>query len=128
MVLTQLFMSWGMLCLSVVFNAYSVFLIKRRLNDLGKIKLESFQFVFNYSLEFLKSPGAILGLIFFVAAPFFLAVAVSRMELSIAYPIQVGLNIIMVIALSLIYLGENLTIEKGIGIGLVIGSIYFLSK
>jgi|SaaInl4_100m_RNA_FD_contig_21_2228175_length_280_multi_3_in_0_out_0_1 hypothetical protein len=39
MVLTQLFMSWGMLCLSVVFNAYSVFLIKRRLNDLGKIKL-----------------------------------------------------------------------------------------
>lgn len=84
--------------------------------------------MFNYSLEFLKSPGAILGLIFFVAAPFFLAVAVSRMELSIAYPIQVGLNIIMVIALSLIYLGENLTIEKGIGIGLVIGSIYFLSK
>ena len=128
MVPTQFFMSWGMLVLSVVFNAYSIFLIKRRLNELGEINLNSFLFVFNYGLEFLKSSGAITGLILFLAAPFFLAVAVSRMELTIAYPVQVGLNFILVIVLSLIYLGESLTLEKGIGIGLVIGSIYFLSK
>lgn len=128
MVPTQLLTGWGMLILSVVFNAYSIFLIKRRLNELGEIKLESFGFLFNYGLEFLKSPGALIGLVLFVAAPFFLAVAVSRMELTIAYPVQVGLNFVMVIALSVFYLGESLTVEKGIGIGLVLGSIYFLSK
>jgi len=125
---TRFLMSWGMLVLSVVINAFSVFLIKRRLNELGEIRLDSIQFIFNYGTEFLKSSSAILAMILFVAAPFCLAVAVSRMELTVAYPAQVGLNFVLVIVLSLIYLGEELTFNKGIGIGFVLVSIYFLAK
>jgi multidrug transporter EmrE-like cation transporter len=126
--LSRLLMSWGMLILSVTLNAYSVFLIKRRLNELGEIQLDSIRFIFNYGMEFLKSTGALIGIVFFIVAPFFFAVAVSRMEITVAYPVQLGLNFMMVMLLGLIYLGEGFTLDKGIGLCMALGSIYFLAR
>ena len=128
MIYSRIFMSWGMLILSVLFNAFSIFLIKNRLNALGEIQFSSLRYLFNYGIEFIKSPGAIIGLILFVASPFFLAVAVSRMDMTVAYPVQLSLNFLLVIILSLLYLNEPLSWDKGIGIGLVLISIYFLAK
>ena len=124
---SRLFLSWGMLVLSVVFNASGVFLIKSQLNALGEIQLSSFQMVFHYIIEFLKSPVTCVGLVMFGLAPFFFAVAISRMEISIAYPAQVGLNFVIIVALGFLFLGEPLTMQKFIGIGLVLGSLYFLT-
>ena len=103
-------------------------MIKNRLNALGEIQFSSLRYLFNYGIEFIKSPGAIIGLILFVASPFFLAVAVSRMDMTVAYPVQLSLNFLLVIILSLLYLNEPLSWDKGIGIGLVLISIYFLAK
>ena len=86
-----------MLILSVIFNAYGVFLIKQRLNILGEIPLHSISIMINYILEFLKSPITIIGVVMFGLAPFFFAVAISRMEISIAYPVQVGLNFVIIV-------------------------------
>ena len=83
--------------------------------------------VFHYIIEFLKSPVTCVGLAMFGLAPFFFAVAISRMEISIAYPAQVGLNFVIIVALRFLFLGEPLTMQKFIGIGLVLGSLYFLT-
>lgn len=114
-----------MLVLSVLFNAYGVFLIKKRLNELGEIRVESLQLIGSYGVAFLNSAGALTGVILFVLAPFLFAVAVSRMEISIAYPVQVGLNFMCIVLLALLFLGEPLTLHKTIGMILVLASIYF---
>lgn len=128
MPIKNIFLSWGMLFLSVLFNAYGVFVIKYKINELGEIQLNSFRIVINYFIALLKSPLVISGVALFFLAPFLFAIALSRMEISIAYPAQVGLNFIFLLLLAFIFLGENLTINKIIAISLVICSIYFLYK
>jgi len=124
----NLFLSWGMLFLGVAFNAYGIFVIKHRLNDLGEIQLSSIRIVIDYFIVLLKSPLVISGVVLFFLAPFLSAVALSRMQISVAYPAQVGLNFTFLLLLAFIFLGEALTINKIIAISLVICSIYFLYK
>lgn len=128
MPIKNIFLSWGMLSLSVFFNVYGVFVIKYKINELGEMRLNSFHFLVNYFIALLKSPLVISGVILFFLSPFLFAIALSRMEISVAYPVQVGFNFILLLILAFIFLGEHLTINKIIGISLVICSIYFLYK
>jgi multidrug transporter EmrE-like cation transporter len=124
----ELFLSWGMLVISVVFNALGVFIIKMRINVLGPIKIESLREIMSYFLMLCKSPIVLSGLLMFSLAPFLFAIALSRMEITIAYPVQIGLNFVILFVLAVLFLGETLTIHKMIGTVLVLISIYFLSK
>lgn len=121
-------LSWGMLIVSVIFNALGVFIIKLRLNELGVIKAESIQSVFSYFLEMMKSPLLIFGLVLFFVAPFLFTVALSRMEIVVAYPAQIGLNFVILILLAVVLLGEQVTFLKGLGTALVLIGVYFLNK
>ncbi|MCA9405544.1 MAG: EamA family transporter [Candidatus Omnitrophica bacterium] len=112
----EYFLSWGMLILSVICNAVGAFVIKMRLNELGAVQFESFMSIFRYFIELLKSPLVIFGTVLFFLAPFLFAVSLSRMEITVAYPVQVGLNFLLVLVLALIFLGEHLTPLKIVGI------------
>ena len=124
----NMFLSWGMLVLSVVFNVFGVFVVKQRLNELGAIKMDSLRTVLQYFLLMMTSPLVIFGIVFFFAAPFLFTIALSRMEISVAYPAQLGLNFLILILLGLIFLGESLTIYKVVGMAMVLAGIYFLNK
>ncbi len=124
----EMILSWGMLILSVVFNAYGVFVIKLKLNQLGAIKLDSLKVVLSYALEFFKSPLVVSGVALFFVSPFLFTIALSRMEIVVAYPVQIGLNFLFLILLAIIFLGEQLTLYKIIGIVFVFIGIYFLNK
>ena len=124
----EFLLSWGMLVVSVVFNAAGVFAIKMKLNELGAIKFDSLKIVINYFLAMCKSPFVLLGLLLFFLAPFIFTVALSRMQISVAYPAQVGLNFAILVILAILFLGESLTVYKIIGIALVFLSIYFLQR
>ncbi|MFH1360505.1 MAG: EamA family transporter [Candidatus Omnitrophota bacterium] len=126
--MNSLFLTWGMLILSVLCNAGGVFIIKWRLNEMGAIKCDSLRSVFAYFLLFIRSPLVILGLVLFFAAPFLFAIALSRMDITVAYPAQVGLNFLILIILAVFVLGEQMTSLKFIGIILVVLGIYFLNK
>ncbi|OGX33650.1 MAG: hypothetical protein A3C36_01945 [Omnitrophica WOR_2 bacterium RIFCSPHIGHO2_02_FULL_52_10] len=121
-------LSWGMLIISVVLNALGVFIIKLRLNELGVIKSESFQSVLSYFFVFMKSPFVVFGLVLFFLAPFLFAIALSRMEIVVAYPAQIGLNFVILILLAVIFLGEQITLLKAFGTALVLTGVYFLNK
>ena len=121
-------LSWGMLCIGVIFNVIGVFVIKMKLNELGPMKVDSFKAILSYLVVMCKSPVVIVGVTLFFLAPFVLAVALSRMEISIAYPAQVGLNFLILFILAVLFLGETLTIHKIIGALLVLASIYFFQK
>lgn len=121
-------LSWGMLALSVVFNAFGVFVIKWRLNELGAIKMESWSTILSYFVLLIKSPWAMIGVFLFFVAPFLFAVALSRMEVTVAYPAQVGLNFVIIILLALVLLGEQMNFYKIFGIILTLSALYFFHK
>lgn len=121
-------LSWGMLLASVCFNALGAIVIKSKMNEVGKIELQSFRETLDYGLVFLKSPVVVISLILFFSAPFLFAVALSRLPLSIAYPVQVGLNFLLVLLLSFFFLSESMTAVKLGGIFLIMVGVIMLNK
>lgn len=122
------FLSWGMILIGTFMNVIGVYLIKAKINDLGNIQFDSFRIVLNYFFALARSPQAMLGAIFIMAAPFPYAIALSRLQLSVAYPLSVALNCLLILPLSILYLGESVTLGKLAAIGMIIASLYFLYK
>jgi multidrug transporter EmrE-like cation transporter len=54
--------------------------------------------------------------------------ALSRMEISLAYPVAVGLTFVVVILFGLLFFGESVNTYKIIRIALVFPSIFFLAQ
>lgn len=128
MVIKDIFLSWGMLVLSVLFNVISVFIIKMRLDELGPVKADSFKGLLDYAALLLKSWPVLAVIIPFFCAPFLFAVALSRMELSIAYPAQIVMNLVILAFLAVMFLGEHITPNKIIAMALAIVCVYLLRK
>lgn len=128
MTMKELILSWGVLILSIFFNVYGVFVIKLKINKLGPIPLDTVSMGLNYFFVLLKSPLVVSGVILFFIAPFLFAVALSRMEIAVAYPAQVGLNFLFLILLAVIFLGEEFTFYKILGIIFVLVGVYLLHK
>jgi len=126
--MTNWIAGWGMLILSVVFNALGVFVIKMRLNDLGAVTMESFAKTVQYFLLMLKAPLVIIGVILFFLAPFLFAIALSRMEIVVAYPAQIGLNFLILVVLAVVFLGEQVTLVKVLGTVLILAGVFLLNK
>ncbi|MDO8580082.1 MAG: EamA family transporter [Candidatus Omnitrophota bacterium] len=124
----ELGLSWGMLILSVLCNVFGVFVIKEKINMLGAIKFESFRVVISYFWALLQSPLVIVGVILFFLAPFLFAIALSRMDIIVAYPAQIALNFVILIVFALIFLGEKITFYRLLGIMCTFIGIYFLNK
>ncbi len=124
----EIFLSWGMLVLSVLFNAGGALMIKVKINEAGKVPFDTAAATVGYFLDLMKSPLAMAGVAIFFIAPFLFAVALSRMELVVAYPVQVGLNFVLIFVLAAIVIGEPVTVNRGIGSLLVLASIFFLAR
>lgn len=122
------FLTWGMILAGVVTNVLGMYLIKMKMNGLGAIEVSSFGAFIGYFFTLAKSPAAIIGVVLFMIAPLPFAVALSRMELSTAYPLSIALSCLIVVPLSAIFFGEVININKIIAIVMIIASLYFLYK
>lgn len=112
----------------VILNSFGALAIKSSLNKLGEIKLESIKSITFYFIELFKSPLGIIGFSAIFLSAFTWMAALSRMEISIAYPAAVALNFMIVVILGLILFGEILTLPKILGIILILIGVYFLSR
>jgi len=126
--LREVFLSWGMLIVSVLFNALGVFIIKLKLNEYGAIPTETLKSILIAFWTLAKSPLVVFGLVLFFLSPFLFTIALSRMEITIAYPVQIALNFLILILLAVLFLNEQLTFQKSFGMLLIFVGIYFLNK
>ena len=122
------FLSWGLLVISVCFNALGAIVIKWKLNEVGKIEFESFRKIMDYGMIFLKSPLVVISVILFFASPFLFGVALSRLPLLIAYPVQIGLNFLLVLLFSVFFLSESITPVKLAGILFIMIGVIILQR
>ncbi|MFA6078139.1 MAG: hypothetical protein WC779_00110 [Candidatus Omnitrophota bacterium] len=124
----DIFLSWGMLFIGVIMNVMGMYFIKMKMNELGGMQVSSVKVLADYFLMFMRSPLAVVGVALFLLAPLPYAVAVSRMELSVAYPLSIALSCLIIVPLTFIFFGESVTANKVIAIFMILGSLYFLYK
>ncbi len=117
-----------MAILNVLFTVYGTIALKYSLNKLGRPDFDSFSGSWDYAVGFIQSPLAVSAIAAFVVGAVFMMIAFSRMDVTIAYPAITGLNFLAIAILSMTLLGEGVSVNKLIGMVLVLASIYFFSR
>jgi drug/metabolite transporter (DMT)-like permease len=111
--------------ISVLMVDFGQLLLKNGLNQIG-----SFDFgigLLNLAFLIISNPYVIFGLILLVGSSVTWLLALSKTELSYAYPI-LSLGYVVVTVLSFMYLGETISPLRWIGLAVIVGGVYLLSK
>ena len=121
-------LDWAMLVLGAVLNVGGIYLVKVEMTRAGAVPMTSFLSAATYFLGLATSPRAVVGAAAIFLAPFPYAVAVSRMDLSVAYPASIALNCLILLPFAAGGLGEAMSASRIVAIGLVMVSVYLLSR
>lgn len=119
-------LSWGVLVLSALANAFGAFVIKLGLNRQGPLPTQSLGGVVLYFLRLLKSPLVVAGVASFFLAPVLFSAALSRMEVSVAQPAMVGMNFAFLMLCAALFLKEDVTPKKLLGVAMVVAALFLL--
>ena len=125
----KIFLStWGMVFLAVSLDVFGAFVVKMKLNEMGAVNFGSVRILVSYFIPLAKSPLTVIGAVSILVSPIPYAIALSRMEVSIVYPMVVALTSLILLPLTIIFFKESFSFYKVIGISLVIFSMYLLNK
>ena len=118
--------TFGLIFVGVMLNAFAQLSLKAGTNAIGEISLKNstlFDMVFKISFQ----PYIVVGLGLYVFSVAIWIVALSKTPVSIAYPM---LSIVYVLNVILAYMlfGEAITLQKIIGITIIIIGVYVLAK
>jgi len=109
----------------IVFNVSGQFTLKVGMNRFGEISVD--QHLPQTMLKVLMMPTTLLGLSFYIVGSVAWLIALSKVELSVAYPmLSIGYIIVMIV--SYYFLNETLTITKIFGTLMIVGGIFFISR
>ncbi|MDD5439151.1 MAG: hypothetical protein PHS37_03095 [Candidatus Omnitrophica bacterium] len=124
----DLFLTWGMLLVGVLFNIFGIYAIKAKMNLLGAVQFTSVASVIGYFISLARYPMAIVGVVMVFAAPLPYALAVSKMPISVVYPISTALNFLILIPVSVMLLGETVSAKHIVAMALIVVSLYIFYK
>lgn len=99
-------------------NAGGLTTVKFFLDKSGNIPLNIIN-IMNYFKSFLSEHLVWPPLIIFLLAPFVFALALSRLEITVAYPVQVGTNFGLMSLLAIVFLDESLSPMRLTGLCLI---------
>jgi multidrug transporter EmrE-like cation transporter len=122
-----MFMYWILVIVASLMNVLGVFLVKLQINLISpQLSMNTLKGVGSLFYSLLQSPSALLGggLVFLAPVP--VAIVLTKMEISIVYPILVALTCLFLFPITFFYLGETMSKEKVIGVCLLVLSLYFL--
>lgn len=103
-------------------------LIKKGLSQIGQIEIKSIKMVLPTILKLITNKFIFLGLVCSAIGAFFWMIALSRSQLSVAYPIGGGLVYVFLVLFSWLLLKETITLTQIIGIAVIILGITLVSK
>jgi drug/metabolite transporter (DMT)-like permease len=111
-----------MLVVSVVFAVAGQFTLKTAMNEVGRIGATEIAAAGDTITRALREPRLWLGLMLFGISAVFWLVVLSRVDLSVAYPF-VGLSYIVVVLFSRLFLHEQVTALRWLGVVIVAAGI-----
>lgn len=122
--MAKFILTWGMIVCYVILNSAGALLIKHKLINMGPVAFDHYSTVCRYFVRLLTSFEGIVGFACIFGSAFAWMVALSKMELSVAYPIAVGFNFLVVVSLSIALHGEILTVKQVIGVIFVLAGLF----
>jgi small multidrug resistance pump len=117
-------MEIGVLASAIVFNALANILLKLGMKDAGSLGKLGLGKMIELAITNL---WVWLGLASFGIAFVLYSVVLSRMKLSIAYPIMTSCGYVIVVVAALILFGEQLSLLKLAGIAIIAAGIWVIS-
>jgi multidrug transporter EmrE-like cation transporter len=109
----------------VFFNVSGQYTLKVGMNKFGEIAVDQ-----NLPLTMLKvlsMPTTVLGLSFYILGSFAWLIALSKVELSLAYPL-LSIGYIIIMFVSFFLLNETMSLSKVFGTLMIVGGIIFISR
>lgn len=116
-------MVYLVLFLALVLNAIANISIK-----IGMTKIGDFNSLPDMLLKAISNPYIILGGICFLLNLIAYAFALSRLNLSIAYPIMVSVGLLIIVFVSWLLLKEAITVPQVIGFVLIISGVWLVAR
>jgi len=117
-----------LIVIGVLIGASGQLLIKKGLTQIGEIKIPDIKAAIPTAFNVLTNKLVFLGLLCSVLSSFFWLIALSKTDLSLSYPISLGLFIIVITIFSWLLLKESMTFAKITGIIVVFIGIIILAK
>jgi len=119
-------MSQWILILSAIFlNVCGHLFLKAGMNKIGAISLDHLFLSFT---RIFSTPFVLLGLFSYVSSVAMYMVVLSRVDISYAYPLMMGLGYSMIVLFSWQIFGEPFSSFKWIGIALILIGVFLLGK
>jgi len=99
--------------ISVLASTVGQLLLKKGMNDLGSVTLSANQFLLT-TWKMVTNPYVFIGLVIYVAGTIFWLAALSRVDLSYAYPFA-SLSYVVMLVASWMMFDEKITLTRLLG-------------
>lgn len=113
---------YPILALSIGFNAMANILIKVAMKRIGHSS------GIGLMQRALREPAFLFGILCFGLALIAYSMVLSRLNLSIAYPLNVSLGLIIVVLTSALFLKESITLLQLGGFFLIIAGVWLVAR
>lgn len=110
---------------SAIFNATASSLMKKGFGHQQDLLDRGF---WQAVLRIVSNPWAVVGVICFGVSFMFMSAALSRVDLSVAYPVMSGLVFLMVLGVSVLFFSETVTVTRVMGILLILSGVFAISR
>ncbi|MGW8228790.1 MAG: SMR family transporter [Gammaproteobacteria bacterium] len=118
--------SFGLIITGVLLNAIAQLALKASVRQMGEIKL-SMVGAWPVTQQLMLEPALWLGLFCYGISVIIWILALSRVDVSIAYP-MLSIGYIVNALFAWLLFGEALTLERLVGIGVIIVGVYILAR
>ena len=120
-------MKYIFIILTILTTAYGQLIMKYEINKIGQIPTDSINSMLSYFVKSVSNIGIISGMLALVISTFTWMAAISKFDLSTAYPIM-SINFILIPFLSVFLLNESFNFFKLAGVIVIIIGIIIFSK
>lgn len=112
---------------TVVFTVYGQIILKWRIVKYGPLPDQGLNKII-FLLKLFLDPFIASGIVAALFSSLFWMAAMTKFDLSHAYPIVVGGLALTTTAIALVFLNENMNLIKGLGLGCIVIGIYLVGN
>jgi len=115
-----------LILLSVIMGVSGQLCLKMGMGQVGLTDVKGFATLFQMIFRVFTTPLIVAGLAFYAVGSLFWLAVLSRLDLSLAYP-MLALTYVLVPVTAWLFLGEQIPGERWLGIGFIIVGVLIIS-
>lgn len=124
----NIILSWGMVFASALLNSCANLLLKAEIARAGDINFDGVANAAGSFGRLVSTPAGAGGVFLMFAGAAFWMAGLAKMDVSTAVPVSMVLNLLLAALGGFAFFGEVISLNKVIGMVLIMASFYFLSK